>query len=301
MSGYVQESTSANEPITTLFPEASEAALQSVTKRDLQRKRVEQWRRDHRLLRSTLWIVFVGGIAAGAVTAAPVLFLLPLAAAITWLYLYARQSSDAADDLFDAYTSSRGLTWRANWRDPSMSDLPILEKGDKRKFHRVATGQMLDTIGSISHYTYTEISTDSEGNRTESDYHFTLAHFPLPSAVAARYPGVYVRRKGLVSGKMFDRLTHDRQVELESAEFRKRYSLRVADEQDDVALYELMSTSFIQHMIDAGTIDGQVVQFEQRASSLLVYVKSHLGSSTDIDNLIRATLPIYRRFCDEYQ
>ena len=35
-----------------------------------------------------------------------------------------------------------------------------------------------------------------------------------------------------------DKLQHDRAVQLESAEFHKRYALRVVDDQDDIALYE---------------------------------------------------------------
>ena len=285
--------------VTALFPGAGEAAHQNITKRDLKRRRVSEWRRRNPVLRIMLWVVFLGGIAGGFFM--PVVFLMTLAALITWIFLYARQSSEAADDLFNAYATARGLTWSAGLRDPSLHDLPLLQRGDKRAFHRVAMGAMIDTSGSVSHYTYTEISTDSEGNRTETDYHFTLVHLPLPPDVASRYPGVYVRKKGLVSSKMFDRLTHDRKVELESAEFRKRYSLRVVDQQDDVALYELMSTSFIQHLADAASVDGQLVQFEQRSTSLMVYVKSHLDSSADMDALVAAALPIYRRYREEYQ
>src|SRR5690606_37220898 len=145
------------------------------------------------------------------------------------------------------YAHARGLIYHKDSALPT-SGVPLLRRGDERRCHHRLDGLIGGQSGRISHYTYTEITTDSDGGTQRTDYHFTLVSFQLPPALAQRYSGVYLRPKTLTFGALQDKLAHDRSVTLESAAFEKKYSLRVVDSQDDIALYELFSPPFIEHL-----------------------------------------------------
>ena len=117
----------------------------------------------------------------------------------------------------------------------------------------------------------------------------------LPEPVAARYLGVYMRKNTLSLGSLQDKLQHDRAVQLESAVFNKRYDLRVVDEQDDIALYELFSTPFVDHL--AHTV---FVQWEQVGPYLVVYRKGHTTDSDELDRLCKDSVDVFSRYCEEY-
>lgn len=287
-------------PTLPLFPHATGAPLEPITQRELRARRIASWRRDHPVLRWGLWIALIaGGILAamGSLGYGGV----SIAVLVIWLLLYTRHSSAAADELFAAYAHPRGLLVTGKQPDMPYVLPPLLKRGDERTISRSVSGAFAGTTGVLAHYTYTKISVDSEGNQQRHDYPFTVLLMKLHQLVGARYSGVYLRAQRISTGGLFDTFTADRHVELESAEFERRYTLRVADEQDDIALFELMNPPFIQHLVDAPEIDGETVQFEQQADDLLVYVRTHLKESSALDQLVMSAAHIYLRFSQEYQ
>ena len=231
-------------------------------------------------------------LAAGMSTLGAIVAAAPLVALAVVAFL---QHGKATDDFFDRYAAARGLTHVEGGRVPA--DVPLFRKGDKRKWSRVLGGTVAGQPASISHYTYTDVTRDSDGNREETDYDFTCVHFTLPPQVAARYPGVYCRPRAFLSlGGIADGLTHDRKVELESIDFAKRYSLRVVDEQDDIALYELFTTAFVERLATE-----LHVFWEQCGADLVVWKKGHEREAADLDRMCLEAWHVLHRYLEEWR
>ncbi len=232
-----------------------------------------------------------GSLMAGNVVLPLVLVGLLLAGAVGTAWV---QHSRAADDFFDRYAAARGLNHVEDGH--VTAGVPLCGKGDKRRYPRVLSGRIAGQPAALAHYTYTEVSYDSDGDRQETDYDFTILRFTLPPQVAARFVGVYLSPKSFSFGGLQDRLQHDRAVQLESSEFAKRYSLRVVDSQDDIALYELFSTTFIHRLATE-----LHVYWEQRGSDLVFWHKGHEGEAADLDRFCLEAWHVLHRYLEEWR
>lgn len=204
------------------------------------------------------------------------------------------QHSEALDDFFDRYSRARGLRHAEGIDVPAC--VPLLRRGDERRFGRVLDGTIAGHAARLALYTYTEVSHDSEGDRSETDYDFTVLQFRLPQPVAARFAGVYCSPRGLSLGALQDRLAHDRKVELESSEFHRRYSLRVVDQQDDIALYELFSPPFVHRLATE-----LHVHWEQCGEDLVVWRRGHECDAADLDRFCLEAWHVLHRYLEEWQ
>lgn len=205
-----------------------------------------------------------------------------------------QQWSRASDSYWEAYASARGL--RVSETEHLAANVPLLRKGDKREVERTVRGPIGTGEGAIALYTYTEVTTDSEGRRQETDYDYTIVAYELPPAVAARFRGVYLRRSGLTLGALQDRFGHDRAVELESVEFNRCFDLRAVDEQDDIALYELFSPTFIDFVCRVKELG-----WEQVGASLVVFQKGHCQDTSELDALCGKAACVFRRYSEEHR
>lgn len=215
-----------------------------------------------------------------------------VAAAVT---LLAVQHHRATSDFFVRYAAARGLQLHGRSAPPH-AQVPLLRRGDRRHCDRLLVGTIAGQDGTVAHYTYTVVTRDSEGRTSSTDHDFTLVCCTLPPAVAARYAGVYVASHKLSLGRLQDAMSHDRAVHLESADFERRYSLRVVDSQDDIALYELLSTTFVDEL--ATTLE---VTWEQVADQLVVYQKGLETEAADLDALVLRASLVLQRYLDEYR
>ncbi len=248
--------------------------------------------------RGPLMVAWFGCLLGGLVVALAlqqvfgwVLVGIAVVVAITLLLIAHGQ---AADEFFARYASARGLTHREGGR--VSANVPLFGRGDKREWSRVLEGTVAGQAATNSHYTYTDVTHDSEGNRSETDYDFTTVGFRLPDDVAQRFAGVYLSPKKFGFGKIQDALAHDRKVELESAEFADRYTLRVVDSQDDIALYELFSTTFVH------TLATELKVFwEQRGSDLVIWRKGHESEAADLDRMCLEAWHVLHRYLEEYR
>lgn len=204
------------------------------------------------------------------------------------------QRSKAHDEFFASYATARGLTHEEDFH--VAANVPLFSRGDKRKFDRVMRGTIAGQPADLGLYTYTEVSTDGEGNRSETDYPFTVLRFSLPPAVAARYAGVSLSPRSISFGALQDKLSHDRKVELESTAFAKKYSLRVVDRQDDIALMELFSTTFIDRLTTELTI-----HWEQRGDDLVAWRRQHETEAADLDRFCLEAWHVLHRYLEEYR
>ena len=291
----------ATHPLLSVFPDTPDPTAEIASEGQLRAARFKRFRGEHQWLQwlgltllvvgaiVLLFNVIAGGVVIGVVLVAAII-------------IYAYQASKAEAEFFQAYSAARGLTCDENPGWPG-GEVPLLNHGDKRKYDRVLSGRIGGSNATIAEYTYTEITTDNDGNRSETDFPFTLVHMLLPPPVANRFAGVYLRKKGLINigGKLQDKLQHDRAVTTESADFHKRYNLRVIDDQDDIALFELFNTTFLHGVSVCEKVTGDDVQWEQVRGNLVVYVKGHKEKVTELDQLATLAAWIERRYLEEYQ
>jgi hypothetical protein len=238
------------------------------------------------VIAAVIVLVFIDLLVHGAVVGA--LLLAAIVGVLFWQY------SKAANEFFERYAVARGL--QPTKGGGIGANVPLLSRGDERTFERVLSGRIAGRDASLGHYTYTTVSRDSEGNETRSDHDFTVLGFQLPAEVAARFAGVYLAPKSISFGALQDKLAHDRKVELESAEFAKRYSLRVVDGQDDIALYELFSTTFVHRLATE-----LKVYWEQRGGDILFWHKGHETEAADLDRFCLECWHVLHRYLEEHR
>lgn len=277
-----------------VFPEAPASLAVPRDVRSMWRRRMKRLGGERRTIGLALWIgtLALGAILAlggsgtlGAVVGGAAL--LAAGGVAGWQYMR------ASDEFWGLYATARGLAEQEHGQ--MAANVPLFQKGDKRKWPRVLSGTIAGQPAQLGLYTYTEVSTDSDGDRDETDYDFTVLRFRLPPAVARRFAGIYCSPKGLSLGALQDKLAHDRAVKLESIEFHKRYSLRCVDEQDEVALYELFSTPFVHRLATE-----LKVFWEQRGEDLLVWKKGHETEAADLDRFCLEAWHVLHRYHEEH-
>lgn len=274
-------------PADTSAPTGAEAIA------SLRRRRF--WQRHRRVV---LAAGAVGAVlAAGFLLAGSVEMALAVAGAfvVAILIAFLWAGGDAEEDFFASYARARGLRPRTGL--PTRG-VPLMCAGDERECSRVLAGRINGIAASLGLYTYTEISHDSEGTEERESHDFTILHLRLPEAVAARYPGVMLGPgAGITLGvghAIADRLDEFRSVQLESTDFCERYSLRVADGQDDIALYELFSPPFVDHLATTPRI------FWQQVGSDLVFCREeHATDAAELDRFCLDASHVLRRYLEE--
>ncbi len=257
-----------------------------------------------RLMRKTLTrvltvvLVLLAGVGAGAV-AGPVL---GLAAAVVALLIvlgivFAIADSKAADSFFQVYADQRGLALAGRGTLPRAT--PLLRKGDDRYAERTLTGRIAEGFdGTLALYTYEEETTDSDGNRQTSYYHYTLGLIEVPECVA-HVPELYCQRKfGLKALEKFEdvfRRSKER-VKLESEALDDKYEIFAGKEQDPIWLRRLFAPTFIVWLTES---TPKKFAFELVDGTLCCYVKGHKENAAELDTICAASGAVAKRLRDE--
>lgn len=233
--------------------------------------------------------VFVGPAVGGG---AAVLVLL-----IAVVIVFAIADSKAEEAFFETYAQQRGLSLLG--RGPLPPATPLLRRGDDRYAERTLTGLLADGIeGTLALYTYEEETTDSEGNRDTSYYHYTLGLIEVPEC-AEHVPELFCQHKfGLRALEKFEdvfRRSKER-VKLESEELDKKYEIFAGKEQDMVWLRQLFAPSFIVWLTDSAP---KKFAFELVGGTLCCYVNGHKESAADLDMVRAASAAVATRLHDE--
>ncbi|MBK5110530.1 MAG: hypothetical protein JJE10_04080 [Thermoleophilia bacterium] len=203
----------------------------------------------------------------------------------------------AEEAFYDAYTETRGLTRQGRGQLDGLT--PLLRKGDERRCDEIFTGPLADDIdGTLALYTFTEVSTDSDGDRTETDYPFTLILIEVPETIE-HLPELLVQRKsGLKALEKFEdafRRNHER-VTLESEAMRDRYEIFVKKDQDAIWVRRLFAPSFIVWMTDA---PPKKFAFELVDGHLCAFVPKHRDSAEGLDEIVSVGCDVTRRLREE--
>jgi hypothetical protein len=227
----------------------------------------------------------IGGAAAGAA------FLLLLL--IVWLI--ARSRAEA--DFFNAYASGRALTFESG-RGHLPPVTPLLRRGDERYTSKTLRGVLPGGLnGALSHYTYEVESTDSNGNRTETLYHFTVALAELPELAPFISELFMQRRSGFRFMDSAEDVFRTRQrVELESEAADKRYEIFIGKDDDMNKARQIFSPTFIVWLTDHAP---DSLAFELVAGVLVCNVKGHKRSAAELDSICEGSSGIARRLVAE--
>lgn len=213
------------------------------------------------------------------------------------LIVFMIADSRAEDAFYDAYCASHGLTRIEN---PDLGRLtPLLRKGDKRKTNEIFHGPLADGIeGDLALFTYTVESRDSDGDKTETDYPFTLVHVEMPGIVA-HMPELRVQGKaGFKFLEGFEdkfRRSHER-VTLESEAMRDRYEIFVQKEQDPVWVRRLFSPSFIVWLTES---PPKKFAFELENGHLIAFVPKHKDDVEGLEEVTRVGTFVANRLLEE--
>jgi hypothetical protein len=213
------------------------------------------------------------------------------------LVTFAIADNRAETAFYDSFAKSHGLTRQGSGSLEGFT--PLLRKGDERKADQIFTGPLADGFeGTLALYTYTEVSTDSDGDRTETDYPFTLILTDLPETVA-HMPELLVQNKsGFKMLEGFEdkfRAKHER-VTLESEAMRDRYEIFVGKEQDPVWVRRLFSPTFIVWLTDA---PPKKFAFELVGGKLCAFVPKHRDSVESLEEIMAAGCAVAARLREE--
>lgn len=250
--------------------------------------------------RDTFWKLFLGlpiaAIAAGALThdlrvavAAPAIVLL-LVVVAAWQ----RASRDAESEFFTALAPTLGLASTA--KTHYVATTPLLAAGDRQRYAHPMEGRLYGQQGGppvyVCHYTY-DTRHEGENVTVWKPHPFTICAIDLGHPVA-RFKGVYLRPRLSGLGLDHDWLARGpkpRRIDLESAHFNELYDLRLAADQNELALRELLSPSFVMWLSEHPLRPG----FECRGGTLVVFVPGHEDSAGRFTLLLEAAREIARR------
>ncbi|HEX8053080.1 MAG TPA: hypothetical protein VF517_08805 [Thermoleophilaceae bacterium] len=204
---------------------------------------------------------------------------------------------EAGEALF-MQAPSLGLQYTSGGGYPPVT--PLLGAGERRHFEHTLSGPLFGRLGGptcvLGHYTYEIAIEDHEAYVERHDWvphRFTVCAAEIGGPLG-RLRGVYLRPR-LSAIKLEDDWlavgSPRHRVKLESGRFNDIYDLHRADGQDEVALRELFSPSFVVWLQEHPLKPG----FECGAGTLVVFVRGYETAAGKITFLHEATRDIARR------
>jgi hypothetical protein len=207
----------------------------------------------------------------------------------------------AEASFFRSFADLTGLDYVDRWELPAFT--PLLGAGTRQWCEHWMLGEVVKDpalSGGFGHFVY-ERRKESEGSagrvgRTVERARFTVCAIDIESSLPL-FKGVFLRPRRSLFELRSDWLdgfaTHTSEVE--SIAFTEKYELRLADDQDELLLRELLSPSLISWLAGHPLTPG----FELRAGMLVVFVPRPLDESGQLTFLLDAAGEIARRVVAE--
>jgi len=179
---------------------------------------------------------------------------------------------------------------------PPVSDL--LRKGDRRYVELSLTGALPGgPNGELAHYTYEVDSTDSEGHRETSYYHFTVVYCELPELASFVEELACHRRSGFrFLDSAEDKFRKRHRVELESEAFDKRFESFCGPNDDMNKVRQIYEPTFIVWLAENAPKD---FEWDVVAGVLVCSVKGKLDSTAELDALCAGAGVVAKRLFEE--
>jgi hypothetical protein len=229
--------------------------------------------------------------------AAPAGVILLVAIVAAWIAdRYSTQS------FFRAFADAHGLEYVG--RSEVTPFTPLLGAGNRRWYQHWMIGNVVREprlSGGLGHFFYERRreQIDSNGNhhsqRVER-HHLTVCTIDLEPSMLL-FKGIFLRHhRGLLElGTDWLADTPSRAVEVESAAFTERYELRIADEQDELPVRQLLSPTLVSWLAGHPLAPG----FELRAGTLVVFVPKLLEDAGSLTYLLDGAHKIASRVVEE--
>jgi hypothetical protein len=220
-----------------------------------------------------------------------------IAALIVVGVVFAIADSRSEDDFFRAYAGARGLKW-SDTRGSLPPVTALLRKGDARYTEVTLTGQLPSgPNGVLAHYTYEEETTDSEGNRQTSYYHFTVVFCELPEVATVVSELALQRRSGFrFLDSAEDKFRKRQRVEVESEDFDKRYEAFIGEHDDINMARQIFEPTFLVWLAENAP---NSFSFELVAGALCLAVKAKLESADQLDGVCASAGVVASRLVGE--
>ncbi len=231
-----------------------------------------------------------GGAAVGAIAA--------VAGAIVVLIVCLIMANGRAQTAFyQVYATSRKLSYNGG-RGSLPPTCELLRKGDRRYTERSLTGALPGgPNGTLAHYTYEEETTDSEGNRQTSYYHFTIAYCELPQMAQFVQELVCHRRSGFrFMDSTEDKFRKRQRVELESEAFDKHFESFAGEHDDMNRVRQIYEPTFIVWLAEQAPKN---FEWDLVAGALICSVKGQLDSTAELDGMCAAAGVVAKRLFGE--
>jgi hypothetical protein len=199
-----------------------------------------------------------------------------------------------SDPLFASYAKAHGMTLISSDRARMPAETPLLRKGESRYAERLLEGPLAgDAEGLLANYTYVEAAGSSEVRRR-----FTVAYLTVPESVPL-VPELFLRPKAGPSALegIEDALGGPRtRIELESADFDRRYEVFASEMQDLNRARQLFSPSFIVWLVEEAPPG---FGFELVGGRLCCYREGHADDLETLDRIAAAATAVAKRLRDE--
>jgi hypothetical protein len=235
-----------------------------------------------------------GAIAAGAAVGGGAAVAVLVGVLIVCLIIANNRAKTA---FYQAYAASRNLSYNGG-RGSLPPTCELLRKGDARYTERSLTGALPGgPNGTLAHYTYEEESTDSEGNRQTSYYHFTVVYCELPQLAPFVHELVCHRRSGFrFMDSAEDKFRKRQRVELESEQFDKHFESFAGHDDDMNRVRQIYEPTFIVWLAEQAPKN---FEWDIVAGSLVCSVKGQLDSTAELDGMCAAAGVVAKRLFDE--
>ena len=231
------------------------------------------------------WRLLVGGIA---VTALAVLAI-----------AYYRAGQRAATDFFAELAPTLGLKYMVSGHYPPIT--PLLAAGDLQKFEHTMEGPLYGRQGGpvclLGHFTYGIQNDVTEDVTVSRPHRFTVCAVDL-GAPLMRFRGLYLRPRVSslgIDNDWLNRAPRPERIELESVAFNQLYDLRRANDQDELAVRELFSPTFVDRLVNNPLRPG----FECKAGTLVVFIGGHASSTGQFTLLLETARDVARRVSEQ--
>lgn len=244
-------------------------------------------------------ILIVGGAIAGAVAVGPAIGAAAGGAAflLVLIIVWVMASGRAESEFFQIYAKGHGMQI-SEGRGSLPQMTPLLRRGDDRYTTRELRGTLPGgEQGTLAHYTYEDTTTDSEGNRSTTYMHFTIAWMEVPEFSEFMHELYAQRRVGFRFLDGAEDVFRKRQrVEHESEAVDKAYEIFCGADDDMNRARQVLSPQFLVWL---ETHSPKGFAFECVTGIVVCNVKGHKKSAAELDEFCTGASAIAKRLREE--
>jgi hypothetical protein len=208
----------------------------------------------------------------------------------------------AARNFFLSFSEAAGLEYVGN--SEILPFTPLLGAGDRQHCEHWMLGDIVKEPrlgGGLGHFVYEHVkeTTNRDGSRRESvvaRHRLTVCVVDMEESILV-FKGIFLRQRRGMLNLQRDWLagTGSRAVEVESSAFTHKYELRIAEDQDELLLRQLLSPTLVNWLAGHPLSPG----FELRGGTLVVFMPRPLEDSGTLTFLLDGARKIAMRVLDE--